>query len=114
MDDYMILYHYSVLIPAGGEDPAVPPPNRTVDWGHAETLAFGSLLREGIPIRLTGQDTQRGTFSHRHLVLHDSETGAELVPLQQVADARLEIYNSPLTAPGMRWRISRHECLNAP
>jgi 2-oxoglutarate dehydrogenase E1 component len=80
-----------------GRRASVFSPNRTVDWGHAETLAFGSLLLEGIPIRLTGQDTQRGTFSHRHLVLHDSETGAELVPLQQVADARLEIYNSPLT-----------------
>ena len=80
-----------------GRRASVFSPNRTLDWGHAESLAFGSLLLEGIPIRLTGQDTQRGTFSHRHLVLHDAETGQELVPLQQVADARLEIYNSPLT-----------------
>ena len=43
-----------------------------IDWGHAEALAFASLLVEGIPIRLTGQDTERGTFSHRHLVLHDA------------------------------------------
>ena len=50
-------------------------PELPVDWGHAEALAFGSLLREGIPIRLTGQDTQRGTFSHRHLVFHDAKTG---------------------------------------
>ncbi len=42
-----------------------------IDWGQAEALAFASLLEEGIPIRLSGQDTERGTFSHRHLVLHD-------------------------------------------
>ena len=47
--------------------------------------------------RLTGQDAQRGTFSHRHLVLHDAENGGEAVPLQQVSDTRLEVYNSPLT-----------------
>lgn len=72
-------------------------PERVVDWGHAETLAFGTLLKEGIPIRLTGQDVQRGTFSHRHMVLHDVETGAVYTPLERVADARLEVYNSPLT-----------------
>ena len=68
-----------------------------IDWGHAEALAFGSLLRDGIPVRLTGQDAQRGTFSHRHLVLHDYETGDTCLPLQGVADTRLEAYNSPLT-----------------
>jgi 2-oxoglutarate dehydrogenase E1 component len=72
-------------------------PEKMLDWGHAEALAFGSLLREEIPIRLTGQDAQRGTFSHRHMVLHDSKTGREFCPLQQVADTRLEVYNSPLT-----------------
>ncbi len=72
-------------------------PDRKVDWGHAEALAFGSLLKEGVPIRLAGQDTQRGTFSHRHMVLHDAENGGETVPLQQVSDTRLEVYNSPLT-----------------
>ena len=46
-----------------------------IDWGHAEALAFAWLLVEGIPVRLTGQDTERGTFSHRHLVLHDAENG---------------------------------------
>jgi 2-oxoglutarate dehydrogenase E1 component len=70
---------------------------RTLDWGHAETLAFGSLLIDGIPIRFTGQDVQRGTFSHRHLTLHDVETGQTCTPLQEVSDARLEIHNSPLT-----------------
>src|ERR671933_586170 len=46
-----------------------------IDWGQAEALAFGSLLVEGIPVRLTGQDTERGTFSHRHIALHDAQTG---------------------------------------
>ena len=68
-----------------------------LDWAYAEALAFGSILEESIPIRMTGQDAQRGTFSHRHLVLHDVETGAEHVPLSAVGDARFEIYNSPLT-----------------
>ena len=71
--------------------------DRTLDWGHAETLALGSLLVDGIPIRFTGQDVQRGTFSHRHLTLHDVETGQTCTPLQEVSDARLEIHNSPLT-----------------
>jgi 2-oxoglutarate dehydrogenase complex dehydrogenase (E1) component-like enzyme len=72
-------------------------PNREVDWGHAETLAYGSLLLEGIPVRLTGQDAQRGTFSHRHAVLHDVENGERFVPLQALSDARFEVHNSPLT-----------------
>ncbi|MGH7582504.1 MAG: multifunctional oxoglutarate decarboxylase/oxoglutarate dehydrogenase thiamine pyrophosphate-binding subunit/dihydrolipoyllysine-residue succinyltransferase subunit [Gemmatimonadales bacterium] len=70
-----------------------------IDWGHAEALAFASLLVEGTPIRLTGQDTGRGTFSHRHLVLHDVENGSSHVPTQALHDAaaRLEVYNSPLS-----------------
>ena len=70
-----------------------------IDWGHAEALAFGSLLVEGIPIRLTGQDTERGTFGHRHLVLHDAENGAQHVPIKNLDDAQasFEIYNSPLS-----------------
>jgi 2-oxoglutarate dehydrogenase E1 component len=70
-----------------------------IDWGQAEALAFGSLLVEGIPIRLTGQDTERGTFSHRHAVLHDVDTGATYTPLQHLdyAGAAFEIYNSPLS-----------------
>jgi len=72
-------------------------PNRAIDWGHAETLAYGSLLLEGIPVRLTGQDAQRGTFSHRHAMLHDAETGAEFAPLDTLSDARFEVHNSPLT-----------------
>jgi 2-oxoglutarate dehydrogenase E1 component len=70
-----------------------------IDWGQAEALAFASLLVEGIPIRLTGQDTERGTFSHRHDVLHDAETGTTYTPLQHLDDsgAAFEIYNSPLS-----------------
>jgi len=70
-----------------------------IDWGQAEALAFASLLCEGIPIRLSGQDTERGTFSHRHAVLHDPRTGETLTPLQRLtgAAASFEIYNSPLS-----------------
>jgi len=69
------------------------------DWGLAEELAFASLLSEGTPIRLTGQDSQRGTFSHRHLVFHDAKTNATFAPIQHLADARasMEVYNSPLS-----------------
>ncbi len=70
-----------------------------IDWGHAEALAFASLLEEGIPIRITGQDTERGTFSHRQAVLHDQRTGETFTPLQHLptAAASFEIYNSPLS-----------------
>ena len=72
-------------------------PEFRVEWGHAEALAVGSLLEDGVPVRLTGQDSQRGTFSHRHLVLNDAKTGERHSPLAEIPDARLEIYNSPLT-----------------
>jgi 2-oxoglutarate dehydrogenase E1 component len=70
-----------------------------IDWGQAESLAFASLLTEGIPVRLTGQDTERGTFSHRHEVLHDPETGETYTPIQHLEDAQasFEIFNSPLS-----------------
>jgi 2-oxoglutarate dehydrogenase E1 component len=70
-----------------------------IDWGQAEALGFATLLVEGIPIRLTGQDTERGTFSHRHLVLHDAETGERYAPIQNLsgAQASFEGYNSPLS-----------------
>ena len=70
-----------------------------LDWGLGESLAFASLLSEGTPIRLTGQDTQRGTFSHRHLVFHDAKTNAGYAPIQHLSDSRasIEIYNSPLS-----------------
>jgi 2-oxoglutarate dehydrogenase E1 component len=70
-----------------------------IDWGHAEALAFASLLVEGIPIRLTGQDTERGTFAQRHLVLHDPGTGEQYRPITNLsrASAAFEVYNSPLS-----------------
>ena len=70
-----------------------------IDWGQAESLALASLVCEGIPVRLTGQDTERGTFSHRHAVLHDAEDGTRYAPIQHLdgAQASCEIHNSPLS-----------------
>jgi len=72
-----------------------------IEWAHAEALAFASLLVEGggTPIRLTGQDTERGTFSQRHLVLHDIQTGKRHAPIQHLPDAKspFELHNSPLS-----------------
>ena len=75
------------------------PEARTIDWGAAEDLAQASLLEDGVPIRLTGEDVERGTFSHRHAVLHDAETGRRFTPLQKLPQARAsyEIHNSPLS-----------------
>jgi 2-oxoglutarate dehydrogenase E1 component len=69
------------------------------DWGYAEALAFGSLLLEGTPVRLSGQDVRRGTFSHRHAVLYDAKTAKPYVPLLNLAEgqARICIYNSLLS-----------------
>jgi multifunctional 2-oxoglutarate metabolism enzyme len=71
----------------------------SVDWGHAELLAFAALLREGTPIRLTGQDTVRGTFSQRHAGLWDATSGERHVPLQHLpgSQASFELHNSPLS-----------------
>src|SRR5438309_6161207 len=70
-----------------------------IDWAHAEALAFASLVVEGTPIRLTGQDTERGTFSQRHLVLHDAVNGQRYAPIQNLPGARapFELHNSPLS-----------------
>ena len=70
-----------------------------LDWAHAETLALASILADGTPIRLTGQDSERGTFSQRHLVLHDVETGERWTPLQSLPEAKASfaVYNSPLS-----------------
>ena len=89
----------SAVGPAGG-----------ITWAHAEALAFASLLTEGIPIRLTGQDTERGTFSQRHLVLHDPKTGQEHCAMQHLpgALAPMELHNSPLSEMaclGLRVRL---------
>jgi 2-oxoglutarate dehydrogenase E1 component len=74
-------------------------PDGGIDWAHAESLAFASLVSEGTPIRLTGQDSERGTFSQRHLVLHDHKTGQRVSPIQNLASAKapMELHNSPLS-----------------
>jgi 2-oxoglutarate dehydrogenase E1 component len=76
---------------------------RPLDWGAAEALAFASLASGGVRVRLSGQDTARGTFSQRHAVLHDIENGAEYMPLNHLTpdQAPVEIYNSPLSEAGV-------------
>ena len=75
---------------------------KPLDWGAAETLALASLAASGVRIRITGQDTARGTFSHRHAVLYDQEDGHPCVPLQNVSEDQspVEICNSPLCESG--------------
>jgi len=88
--------HRKLRKPLGARGDGLP---EGIDFGHAEALAFASLLSEGVHIRLTGQDTERGTFSHRHLVLHDEKTGLPYSPIQNLAgaEAPFELYNSPLS-----------------
>lgn len=70
-----------------------------IDWGMAETLAYASILQDGTPIRLSGQDSERGTFAHRNIVLHDNETGKVYSPLHllSTAQASFAVHNSPLS-----------------
>jgi 2-oxoglutarate dehydrogenase E1 component len=74
-------------------------PDGKIDWAHAESLAFAAIISDGTPIRLSGQDAERGTFSQRHLVLHDPKTGQTHTPLQALptAQASFAVYNSPLS-----------------
>jgi 2-oxoglutarate dehydrogenase E1 component len=74
-------------------------PDGGIDWAQGEGLAYASLLTQGTPVRLTGQDAERGTFSHRHLVLHDAKTGHRVSPIQSLPGARapMELHNSPLS-----------------
>jgi 2-oxoglutarate dehydrogenase E1 component len=76
---------------------------RPFDWGTAELLAFATLLKEKVRVRFTGQDVGRGTFSQRHAVLHDVETGRKFLPLSRVAPDQgpIDIYNSPLSEAGV-------------
>jgi len=73
--------------------------NGGIEFAHAEGLALGSLLTDGVHVRMTGQDTERGTFSQRHLVLHDEKTGLKYAPIQHLdkAKAPFELHNSPLS-----------------
>jgi 2-oxoglutarate dehydrogenase E1 component len=84
-----------------------------IEFGHAESLALASLLTEDVHVRFTGQDTERGTFSHRHLVLHDEKTGLHYAPIQNLpeATAPLELHNSPLSESaclGFEYGYSAH------
>ncbi len=76
---------------------------RPLDWGAAEALAYGTAVAEGTRLRLSGQDVGRGTFSHRHAVLHDYDDGHTYVPLQHLAREQgpVDIYNSPLSEAGV-------------
>ncbi len=76
---------------------------KPLDWAAAEAAAFATLLVDGKPIRMTGQDVERGTFSHRHAVLHDEVTGQRYTPLQHLSDtqATFELHNSPLSEAGV-------------
>ncbi len=75
------------------------PDEKTIDWASAEELALASILADGTAVRMTGEDVERGTFSQRHAVFHDTETGERSCPLQALPQARaaFEIHNSPLT-----------------
>src|SRR5256712_5732497 len=85
----IVIEHQRKVFDAGGP----------YEWHYAEALAFGSLLLEGLPVRLSGQDSSRGTFSTRHSVLYDAKTGEPYVPLMHLAEkqARICIYNSQLS-----------------
>lgn len=74
-----------------------------IDWGLGEALAFGSLLLEGVPVRLSGEDSSRGTFSQRHAVLFDTQSGEPWTPLANLApgQARFDVYDSPLSEAGV-------------
>jgi 2-oxoglutarate dehydrogenase E1 component len=74
-----------------------------LDWGAAESLAYASLAVQGHRVRMSGQDVERGTFTHRHAVLHDYKTGDTYMPLQHLSgeQAPVEIYNSPLSEAGV-------------
>jgi 2-oxoglutarate dehydrogenase E1 component len=79
------------------------PNERSIDWAAAEELAFATVLADGVPIRLTGEDVERGTFSHRHAVFHDANTGKVFIPLQDFSQAKasFEIHNSALSENGV-------------
>tara|TARA_B110000003_G_scaffold83441_1_gene85301 strand:- start:1579 stop:2976 length:1398 start_codon:yes stop_codon:yes gene_type:complete len=74
--------------------------NIPINWGYAESMAYATLLNEGYPIRITGQDVRRGTFSHRHACVFDSKSGMGFIPLSEIAEknnTRFDIYDSLLS-----------------
>lgn len=94
------------------------PDDTSIDWAAAEELALASILADGVPIRITGEDVERGTFSQRHAVFHDTRTGEQYTPLQALpqSGAAFEIHNSPLSENGALgfeygYNIARPEAL---
>ncbi len=79
---------------------AITESKPAIDWAHAESLAIGALLQEGTGVRLTGQDSARGTFSQRHAAVWDVKTGETYCPLMSVGDGKFSVYNSPLSEAG--------------
>ncbi|MEC9158536.1 MAG: 2-oxoglutarate dehydrogenase E1 component [Planctomycetota bacterium] len=96
-DDFKL--HRTVHKQLGIRGTPAESPEAEVDWATAELLAYGSLLVDGHAVRLTGQDIERGTFSHRHSVLYDQRTGESWTPLNEIEDgqAKICLHNSPLT-----------------
>ncbi len=94
-------------IQARCDEYAAAASGKAIKWGVAENLAYASILLEGHPVRLTGQDSQRGTFGHRHSVVHDTKTGEKYMPLKNVGrlsnrpQAGVEIYDSALSEQGV-------------
>ena len=70
-----------------------------LDWAMGEFLAYGTLVSEGCPVRLSGQDSERGTFSHRHSIVHSDDGKREYSPINNISDvqAKFTVYNSPLS-----------------
>ena len=87
---------------------------KALDWAIGEMLAYGTLLAEGTPVRLSGQDTERGTFSHRHSIIHDEETEAEYIPLNNInqSQAPFQIHNSILSEYGVLGFEYGYACAN--
>ena len=90
------------------------PAERTLDWAAAEELAFATIVADGVAVRFTGEDVERGTFSHRHAVFHDAVSGKQFIPLQEFAQARasFDIHNSPLSenaAVGFEFGYNVHD-----
>ena len=79
-----------------------------MDWGFAETMAYATLLDQGVSVRLSGEDAERGTFFHRHAVLHDQVTGKELMPLQTCSslESSVQIHNSLLSETNLKFNLA--------
>ena len=75
------------------------------DWAHAEALAFATLLDSGFPVRLSGQDVRRGTFSHRHCVLYDSSTRERYVPLQNLGASQASFVRITVCCPRLEFWV---------